>query len=591
MQIAFVLALLVLAIVNFALEWMAVEIFSLLLMGALVVGGVLTAHQASMGFANSAVIMIAGVMLLTGGIIHNGAADYIALRILKYAGRSERRMGALLLFAENVLSSVINNVAATAMFIPVAEGMARHYRTNRAKYLLPIAFASMTGGMCTLIGTSTNVAVAGALEQHGFAPLGFFELAPIGVTVALLGIGYLLWATPRLLRLEPEKEALEAFGLKDFLFEVVVGDGAALVGQSMSQSDLGTTLGLNVLAIMRGPERILAPRFSDVIRPGDILLVEGRADTIPAIRNRRGLEIKSMPVPDWNDLKSAKIKLMEATVSYNSRFIGKTLKEIDFRRHYNLSVLAIHRNEHVALDKVGKLALRAGDVLLIYGTEDMFARLEAEPTVLLVEHAVPPHVDMRKALLATLVLFGAIVAATFGWLDAPMGFLLGSAVVMALGCLPPAQAGNYLNLRFLVMLAAMASLGLAMETSGAARFVADGIISLCPDDSPLLLMSVFFFLTVAMTQPLSNAAAALLVLPIALSAAGTLAIDPRSFAIAVTVAASCSFITPFEPACLLVYGTGRYRFREFILLGSGLTFIAYLVSLVLIPILWPFRAA
>ncbi|HXH28262.1 MAG TPA: SLC13 family permease, partial [Candidatus Polarisedimenticolia bacterium] len=549
MAIAIVLVLLVLAIINFATEWMAIEVFSLLVIVILVAFQVLTPQQAFLGFANSAIMMIGGVMILTGGIIHNGAAESIARKIQKAAGTSERRMGALLLAAVNVVSAIINNVAATAMFIPVAEGVAHRFRVNRGKYLIPIAFASMTGGMCTLIGTSTNVAVAGAMEQYGLRPLGLFELAPIGLCVALVGTVYLLLAVPRMLRLPEEGRPVDAYGIRGFLFEVVVREEASIAGRTMAQANLGRALGLNVLAIVRGDQRIISPLTTDSILAGDLLLVEGEADTIPRVAGTKGLEIKSLPSLKPIAIESDKVKIVEGTISYNSPFIGKSLKELNFRHRFDLSVLAIHRRGEVVVDKVGKIRLRAGDVLLIHGREEMFDRLGQEPTMLLLESVVLPHYNPRKAMLASAILVGAILSVLAGWLDTPTAFLAGGALVMATKCLSADEAGSYLNVRFLVMIAGMATLGMAMEDSGAANFLADGIAALLPAHSPLLLVGAFFVLTVILTQPLSNAAAALLVLPVALHAARGVGADPRAFAIAVAIAASCSFITPFEPAC------------------------------------------
>jgi len=589
MEIAVVLILLVFAILNFALEWIAIEVFSILLMATLIVARILTPQQAFLGFANSAVIMIAGVMLLTGGIIQNGAADVIASRITKLAGASEGRMGALLLGAVNAISAFINNVAATAMFIPVVEGMARRFGVRRGKYLIPIAFASMTGGMCTLIGTSTNVAVAGAMEQYGLAPLGFFELTPVGIAVALLGMPYLLWVAPRLIVRKEDEDPERTYGLKGFLFEVVIQSGSPLADATLLRADLGGRFGLNVLAIVRGKERIVSPHGDEHLRAGDLLLVEGEARTIPAVHGAPGLEIKSMPSLERVALGDERVKMMEVTVSYNSPFLGNSLQEINFRHRFDLSVLAIHRRGEPLVEKVGKIPLKAGDVLLAYGREEAFDRLAHEQTMLLVEHALDTKVHPQKALVASGVFLAAIVASGVGWLDSPTAFLAGAGLVMLFGCLSAEEAGTYLNVRFLVMLAGMASLGMAMEQSGAALFLARGIVDVLGVSQPLLLLAVFFVLTVALTQPLNNAAAALLVLPIGIHAAGDVGIDARSFAIAIALAASCSFITPFEPACLLVYSTGHYRFRDFLKAGSLLTLIAFAVCLVLIPILWPFH--
>ena len=589
MAITVVFLLLALVLANFIYRWVALEVLATLVMAALAASRVLTPAQAFGGLAGSTVIMIAGIMLLTGGVIHNGAADMIARRIGRVSRASVGRAAFLLLGSVGAMSTMINNVAATAMFIPVAERLARRVRVPRGRFLLPVAYASMMGGMCTLIGTSTNVAVSGALEQHGLAPLGLFELAPVGLAVVAIGLVYLVWGAPRLMRLPAEQDAVAAYGVRPFLYEIVVGSESALAGRSLHETRLGASLGVAVLAIVRGDRRILSPAGGERITIGDLLLVEGESETIPLIQRMAGLSVKSFNPGDAADLESEQVKLVEATVSYNSPFIGRTLKELNFRHRYGLSVLAIHRSGDVVIEKVGRTELRAGDVLLIHGRKEELAGLEQEPTMLLLESVVLPHYHPRRALRAAVLLGATIVTATFGWLDAPTAFLLGGMLSIITGCLTTDLAGSYVNIRFLVMLAGMAALGTAMEASGAAALLAGWMIDLFGHGNPLALMAGFFVLTAALTQPLSNAAAALLVMPLGLNAAQQIGVDARSFAIAIAIAASCSFITPLEPACLLVYDTGRYRLGDFIRAGTPLTILAFLLSILIVPAVWPFH--
>lgn len=587
MAATIVLILLVLALVNFSREWLPIDVFSLLLIATLVATGVLGPEKAFLGFANSSIVMIAGVMLLTGAVVHNGAARAISKRIHIVAGRSEAKAAAFLYTLVNVVSAFINNVAATAMFIPVAEGMARRFRVHRGKYLMAVAFASMTGGMCTLIGTSTNVAVSGAMEQFGLAQLSLFELAPVGIAVALVGVGYLLWVAPAILRLPPEEAALDAYGVRGFLFELLVRQGSPLAGRSLAEADLASLFGVNVLAIHRGEERIDAPDGREVLEAGDLLLVEGQASAITRLAKEEGVSVKSLADPAEEDLGGGRARIFEATVSYNSLLLGRSLKQTDFRRRFRLSVLAIHRSGESLVEKVGKIPLRQGDVLLLYGREEMVRGLASEPNMLIVEDAPLPAHHRRRALGALLFFGAAILCSTFGWLDAPTAFLAGGALVLATRCLTVEEAAAYLNIRFLIMLAGMIALGMGMEDSGAARMIADRLVEWASPAGPLALVAVFFLLTVLLTQPLNNAAAALLVLPIAVTAARSMGLDPRPFAVATGLGASCSFLTPFEPACLLVYGTGRYRFYDFARVGGPLTLLAFVVAMVLIPLLWP----
>jgi len=584
----FVLALLVVAIVLFATEWIPIEAVALALMVLLAVTGVLSPAQALSALASPTVLMIAGIMLLTGAIVHNGAADFLAGRIRVLAGKSERRMAWLLLGAVNALSSVINNVAATAVFIPVAEGVASRFRTSRALYLMPVAFASMTGGMCTLIGTSTNVAVSGAMEREGLAPLGLFELAPVGVTAAVIGVVYLVFVTPRILgrraAAQPAGGTLEG---REFLYEIWVTGRSRLAGQTLLQADLGRRFGLTVLAVVRGEDRFDAPDAEQRVLDGDLLLVKGGMAGIEGVRAAAGLEVKSMPTARRRELEAAGYRLAEITVSYNSPLIGRSLKDLEFRRSQGVSVLAIHRNEEDIAEKVGKIPLRAGDVLLAYGREGDFVRLAGEPSILVVEMLVGPRYAPTKAVLSLGILGAAVLAASTGLAAVPIAFVGGAALALTLGLLPVKDVGAYLNLRFLVMLAGMITLGMAMETSGASRSIAEATLRVAGAGGPVVVMGALFVLTVALTQPLSNAAAAVLVVPVAVEAARQLGLDPRGFAITVCIAASCSFITPFEPACMLVYGTGHYRFADFVKLGFGLTLLVGVLTLLLVPRLWP----
>ena len=590
MAATIVLILLVLALVNFAREWLPIEVFSLLLIATLVATGVLRPDQAFLGFANSSIVMIAGVMLLTGAVVHNGAARTIAKRIENLAGRSEPKAAGFLLTLVNVVSAFINNVAATAMFIPVAEGMARRFRVHRGKYLMALAFASMTGGMCTLIGTSTNVAVSGAMEQFGIKQMSLFELAPVGIPVAVVGVGYLLWVAPRILRLPPEESAVDAYGVRGFLFELLIRPGSPLAGRSLAETELATRWNLTVLAIHRGDQRTDAPDGREVLEAGDLLLVEGQAPTIRALGSEEGLAVKSLADPAVDELGEGPARMFEATVSYNSSLLGRSLKQTDFRRRFRLSILAIHRKGESLVEKVGKIPLRQGDVLLLYGQEEAVRGLAAEPNMLIVEDAPLPRHAGRRAVGALAFFLLAIGLSAFGLLDPPTAFLAGGALVLATRCLTVEDAAGYLNFRFLVMLAGMIALGMAMEQSGAARMIAERVVGLASTGGPRMLVAVFFLITVALTQPLNNAAAALLVLPIAVTAARTAGLDPRPFAIATALGASCSFLTPLEPACLLVYGTGRYRFYDFARVGGPLTLLAFLVAMVLIPRFWPLIA-
>ncbi len=587
MASAFVLLLFLLTLIVFATEWMAMEIYALLLIATLVVTGILDPVEAFAGFGSSAVIMIAGVMILSGSLLRNGAVEMLAEAPLAWRRASERRMAAALLGGVNLISAFINNVAATALFVPVAEGVAKRFGSDPARYLMPVAFASMTGGVCTVIGTSTNIAVAQALPDYGLEPLAMFELTPLGIVIGLVGAIYLLVAASTQLGSRTPAEMDPSSDLKQFLFEIPVRTESALRGATLRDADLPGRYGVMVLAVLRGPERYETPGPDFEMEEGDLLLVRGSAERLARIQREQGIEGKSMPPSHRRRLIADRAAFVEATVSFTSALLGRTLREWGFRQRYGLSVVAIHRRGELLAERVGKIQLRPADVLLIYGDEDKIDALFRDGQDMLVESVVLTRFDGRRSLGSGVVFLIAVVCSALGLIDPPTAFLAGAALVVATGCLPAGELGAYVNLRFLVMIAGMVSLGTAMEESGAAAMLSGWLASAAGGGRPLGLLAIFFVATVALTQPLNNAAAALLLLPIAIHTATLAGLEPRPFVIIVTVAASCSFITPFEPANLLVYSKGHYRFLDFVRIGAGLTVLVGIVCLLLVPVLWP----
>ncbi|MGH7540846.1 MAG: SLC13 family permease, partial [Gemmatimonadota bacterium] len=462
MEAALVLVIAGATILVLATERLSPEVTGLLVMVALVLTGVLDATSAFAGLASPAILMIAGVMLMTGALVHNGVPQRIVRAVRGLSGRSERRAGVLLIAAVNALSAFINNVAATAMFVPVAEGLASTFGSDRRRWLMPVAFASMTGGTCTLIGTSTNVAVSGALPALGLSPLSFFELTPLGLVVAAVGLLYLVTVGQRTIAAARTPEAPRD-EVREFLFEVRLGREAPVVGRDVEAADLQDRYGLTLLAIVRGDRQLDEPAPSEILRGGDLLLVKSRLERITELSALPGFRVVSMPMQQREALFGDPPRFAEATVSHDSPLVGRTLEEADFRHHFGVTVLAVYRRHELIARKVGKIRLHAGDVLLLYGRPDLVEGLGDGEARLLVAGVVGAPAGAPRALASAAVFLGAIVAAVTGWLDAPTAFLGGGALVVALGCLPARLAGGYAHVRFLVMLAGLISLGVAME--------------------------------------------------------------------------------------------------------------------------------
>ncbi len=590
-QIAIVLALLVVALVLFGLERIPIEVVSILLVMALVLTNTLTASEAFAGFGNDIVITIAGLFLLTGGLAKTGVIDEVGRRLHRTAGESEFRMVALIMFAAALCAAVMKNTTTTAMFLPVVLGIAARRNISPSKLLMPLAFGAILGGTCTLIGTSTNLAVSGALPRYGIEPFTMFELTRVGVLIVCVGMLYMLLVGLRLLPTRKSSDSLtEQYHVRQYMTEVIVLDKSPLIGKSLAEARIGDELDLTVLGILRGQEQYrVAPNPEEKIRADDLLLVQGRAEDIIRVKSEAGIEIKSDFTLNDTLLEGKGTQLFEAMVPRGSDFIGRTLKRLDIRQRHRVIVLAINRHGVDLLSKISRVRLRFGDVLLIQGTREQVEALAADGQILLLEEISKKQRRPHKRKWALLAFAVFLFFSLTHLVPLPIAVLIGVMILLASRSLRMAEVYEIIDWRLLILIACMISFGVAMEKTGADQYLADFIVRGTGHYGPMAVLAGFFLLTVALTQPMSNQAAALVMLPISVKTALALGLNPRTFAVMVTYAASCSFLTPLEPACVLVYTPGQYRFFDFLKVGSILTVAVFVIVIWFVPVFWPFQ--
>ena len=589
-QIGIVLALLLVALVLFSLERIPIEVVAILLVMALVLTNTLTPAEAFAGFGNDIVITIAGLFVLTGGLAKTGVVDLVGRRLHRTAGDSEFRIAALIMFAAAFSAAVMKNTTTTAMFLPVVLGIAARRNISPSKLLMPLAFGAILGGTCTLIGTSTNLAVSGALPRYGMQPFTMFELTPVGVVIVAAGMVYMLALGLRLLPRRQAADSLtEQYHIRQYVTEVMVLDNSPLIGKSLAEARISDELDLTVLGILRGEEQFrIAPNPDEKIQADDLLLVQGRVEDILRVKAEAGIEIKPDFTLNDSDLESKDRELFEAMVPRGSDFIGRTLKSLRFRKRHQVIVLAINRHGVNLLSKISGVRLRFGDVLLIQGTREQVEALAAEEQLLLLEEVSERQARPEKRRWALLA-FGVFLFFSLTHLVAlPIAVLIGVMILLASRSLRMTEVYEIIDWRLLILIACMISFGVAMEKTAADQYLADFIVRGTGRHGSLAVLAGFFIMTVALTQPMSNQAAALVMLPIAVKTALGLGLNPRTFAITVTYAASCSFLTPLEPACVLVYTPGRYRFVDFLKVGSILTIAVFAIVIWLVPRFWPF---
>jgi di/tricarboxylate transporter len=652
-EMAYVLGLLVVGLILFTRDTLPVDVVSLILLLLLILppASILTPAEAFAGFGSDTIILLVALFIVTAAVTRTGVVERAGLRIASVSRDHPVALVRMLLVAVTTVSSFVSNTVTTAAMLPLAIGTARRARVPRSKVLMPLAFASILSGGVTIISTTTNLVVSGELPRFGMQPIGFFEMAPVGIVVTVAGMLYLLFLAPRLIpergppgkieafgtrlaadaartvrkvvrfdwwgkddgaqgngeggdvaadesaRLDaesdaaedasPDDDAIRRYGLRHYMTEVVVTEGSPMIGKSLGASRLGEAIDLTVVGLRRGAERIVAPRRSELLHAGDVLILEGRAEDVLAIKDSAGIEIKPEVRLAGSDLHSDDVRMMEALVLPRSELVGGTLRDVRFRDRTGVTVLGIHASAQPRRRvKLSRHRLEPGDMLLLQGRQENLDRLDGDDLMLL-EDKSAHHPRSRRATIATLVFVAAIVAASTRLLPLSVAFLLGVPVLILTRCLTPDEAYESVDWRLMVLIGAMMAFGTAMTKTGAAGWLADHIVSWFSPWGSLAVMVAFFLLTVVLTQPMSNQAAALVLLPVAIHAAQTLGIEPRPFVMAVVFAASCSFLTPLEPSCVLVYGPGNYRFFDFVRVGSILTLIVFVVSVFMIPHYWP----
>ncbi len=593
-SIALLLILVLVALVCFSFEWVSADVVAIGLLLALVITGLLPASQAFSGFGSDTTIMILSLLVMTAALVKTGMVELVGRSLLRFGGRRPFTLLAAVVIVSSTLSAFISNTAAAAFMIPVVLGISQKAQVPSSQLLLPLAFASILSSSVTLVSTSTNLVVDGLIRDYGLERIGMFELAPVGVPIAVVGALYLLFAGRHMI---PDRgaggEPIEDFGLRSYLSELIILPDSKLVGTTLREFRLGQELDLNVVRVVRArhPDRHVLPSPSLRLGAGDVLLVEGPREEVLKVKDLGGVEIRpevTMPDVIASDEETL---VAEALVVPGSPLIGRSLRGINFRDRYGVQVLGLHRHGRNFLRKISRVLLRAGDLLLVQGRRSRIAGLAEEHVVATLGAVSETRIDRPSAWRAAAIFLGALGVATVGILPLAVAGFLGVFLVFVTRCITPADAYREVEWRVVILISCMLALGAAMQATGAAAYLAGGVVALAQGWDARWVLVGFFILTVLLTQPMSNQAAAAVIIPVAIATAHQLELNPRTFAMMVAVAASCSFLTPLEPACLLVYGPGRYKFADFLRVGAPLTVLILLLALWLVPWNWPLDQA
>lgn len=584
-EIATVLLLLLLAMVGFTFEWIPAEVVALGLMLGFVVTGVLDPAAAFQGFANETVMMILGLLIMTAVLGKTGLMESVSRLLLRLTGDSPGKFLWLLLIGVGVLSSFMSNTAATAFFIPVAIGVARRLKAEISGYLLPMAFASILSSSVTLIATSTNLVVNGIMQTQGLPGLGMFELTPVGLPVLAVGILYLVTIGRRLIPRRARENAADE-GTAVYTGEILVPEDSPYVGKTLAEARLGSDFDIQVLRIVREKTEHLRALPDTLLEAGDVLLAKGAHQSLLEIKKVPGLDLKAEAKLESVVGADEKSKIVEAILLPGSTLIGRTLKESRFRDRHGVIVLGIQKAGW-RVRKLTEVKFAVGDILLLEGPAEELDVMQERRAFHLVGEPGVAGMPRSKAWWIVGIFVTSIALGVGNFLPLSVAVLVGAFAMLASRIVRPDEVFREVEWKAVILIACMLSIGAALEASGADQLLAGWLAEITREIEPIWLIGLVFTITVVLSQPMSNQAAAALVLPIAAAAALQLGHDPRPFAITVAVAASCSFLTPLEPSCLMVYGPGGYRFRDFLLVGAPLTLVIFLITILMVPRLWP----
>ncbi|RJQ68897.1 MAG: SLC13/DASS family transporter [Desulfobacteraceae bacterium] len=582
----------ILAITLFFLisEWIPIDLTAIGTMVALMLTRILTPTQAVAGFANPAVITVGAMFLISQAMIRTGVVGFIGRRVLHLTrGRAGLALLVVLLIVA-VASAFINNTPVVVMFIPVILSMGCRLGVSPSKYLIPISYVSILAGTCTLIGTSTNIIVSDLSSKYGYGALGMFELTRVGLPLAAVGIALIMALAPRWMPdlLNPTCE-LESQPKRRYLAELVVPRGSALVGLNPCNGLPAKYPGIEVTELIRYSHIFHPCRDAVAIAPDDLLLVKGSPNDITHI-----LQGKDVDLPETQTGMSFsgpdETLVVELIIPPQSELLGQLLRETHLSRDEDLHIVAIERSGlHYTEKKIKDIRLRIGDILLVWCRADQISKFRGRSDWILVEDVDQEIVYTRKAPLAVAIFTGMVTAATTGMADIMVCALAAVFLMLISGCLPFKEAYRAMQSSVLLLIAGMIALGTAMDKSGASRFYAELFLGMLQGWSPVLVLGGFIVLASISTEVMSNNATAVLLLPIAISTAMGLGVNPKPFIIAVCIGASASFATPIGyQTNLLVYGPGGYRFTDYLKMGIPLNVMVLAGGTMLIPIFWPF---
>ena len=589
-----VFAIIVVTLVLFATEPVPIDITAISVMVVLMVleplTGVTPADGIS-GFANPATITVLAMFILSAGVQQTGVIQLLGQKVVAVTRESQSRQLLATMGLVSPISGFINNTAAVAILLPMVTDLAEEGRTSPSKLLIPLSYASMFGGMLTVIGTSTNILASSLSADLIGHPFSMFEFTQLGAVVTVVGVVYLATVGHRLLpaRIQPAEDLTAEFRMSNYLTEVVVRPDSPIVGRTVEEVLDETVFDADILQIIRGDAVFLEPLARKTVRAGDIFLVRTDRDTLVTMMDMDGLELAPDVTITEAELEAAEEgqNLVEVVIAPGSALVGESLSSANFRERYDATVLALRRGDELIRQRMDRIPLRVGDTLLVQAAVETIERLDASRDFIVAQEVERTYFRESKIPIALAIVVAVVGLAALNVLDVVVAALAGAVAMVVTGCLRPTEVYDAVQWDVIFLLAGVIPLGIALQRTGGAEFLAQLVLLSAGVLPAIAVLGLFYLLTAMLTNVISNNASVVLMIPVAVTAATRLGVDPFPFILAVTFAASTAFMTPVGyQTNLFVYGPGGYRFSDYVRVGTPLQLVFTVVTTLGIYAFW-----
>ena len=587
------LAIIFVAFILFIKEIFPIDVTALALLAILLATDLLTIEEAVSGFSNQAVLTVGLMFILSAALVKTGFLEVVADR-LSSGNRAPWATITLFLIITSISSAFINNTAAVAIFIPLALHLSGRLNISPSKLLIPLSYAGIYGGTITLIGTSTNLLVNSIAVDNGIAAFTMFEFSRMGLIFLIFGTLYTAFIVPKILPARVGVSSLtQNYRLSPYLTEMKIDSASPLTGSSLTKRQIGKNYGVDILAVIRGDFRFDSDFRNLTLKAGDILLVHGTLEHFIELRDKESMLLLTDMKIDQSELLGTESTIVEGLVTQGSELIGSTLRDLDFRNTYDGFVVAVRREEKTLRERVSKIPLQFADTLLIFLPKNRINSLSNQNGLAILQELDLNIHKVRFWWLSIAVIPLIMITAAMGWMNILEAALIGTVILLLARSISIQEAYRAINWSVIVLIAAFVPVGIAMERSGAADIVASSIIRggnlFSADIAPFASLSLLYLVAAILTASLSNNTAAIVLVPVALAISQQLGIDPRGMLLAVCFGASTSFMTPMGyQTNLMVYGPGRYQFKDFLIAGLPLNLAFWVLASIYIPKFWPF---